>query len=62
MFFFKLIFKEKSFVIKDDFLEMKNFYDNLIKIKKNRPYFNIELVMIKVYGIEKYKQFKSQIE
>ncbi len=62
MFFFKLFFKEKSFVIKDDFLEMKNFYDNLIKIKKNRPYFNIELVMIKVYGIEKYKQFKSQIE
>ena len=62
MFFFKLFFKEKSFVIKDDFLEMKNFYDNLIKIKKNIHYFNIELVMIKVYGIEKYKQFKSQIE
>lgn len=62
MFFFKLFFKEKSFVINDDFLEMKKFYDNLIKIKKNRPYFNIELVMIKVYGIEKYKQFKSQIE
>lgn len=38
--------------------EMFSFYINLLKFKKNRPYFNLDRVMEEVYGSKNFKKFK----
>lgn len=44
------IFRRKKAEIQFDILEMNNFYGMLLKMKKKRPYLNINSMMSHLYG------------
>lgn len=49
---------EKSTSLNDaDMHQMKEFYLVLLKIKKNRPSFDVDLVMTEVYSKAEFKKF-----
>lgn len=59
--FKKLIFRKKTeknaYCSESEMTEMKEFYLELFKIQKNRPQFNVNLVMKEVYSESEFKKF-----
>ncbi len=55
------LFRRKKSEIQFDILEMNNFYNMLLKMKKKRPHINVSSIMIGLYGCEyeKHIQIKS---